>query len=420
MFSYSLLVTSLLLLFHFLAFCSHSQTYTYNYNCVDADECEDETIITTSNIYCKGFRACFNSTLEADGSVFCTGDHGCRKATISGDSDVRCQSQFSCYESTISKVGYRMQVYGYDGVRSSTIYGDGTGSLMYVHSLTGARDSKTYKIPYILARGPWAFLDAEIYSTDLTNLTVILQGYYSGSSLDIYCYDGSTCEVECGNAPGCRNTYIYCYSGASCSYTCSSSCAYCPTIYNESSTTMTDYIKNEFSEQYGINTFSEWVDAYQQEKDSVHRIVMNNKIDEIQEKQIKMYGDSIADYGDKEYFEWRENYYLNNIYSKWFAKYHQEYRDDAEKEDNELDYQESPKFFAFEDPSFGHNVNNKQSAVTLESILNMNNLLFIIVGVVITVGIEKLLGRNKDKRVKSATYGATNADGVTSESAALL
>jgi len=155
--------------------------------CTDANECGND-VISTEEAYCFGYESCANSSISSGDLVDCFGYLSCYDSVISGASETMCDGLNGCYGTAIQTAS--INNYGYEACKFCSVKPEGT------------------------------------------ELNVYNYGYFSGEYMDVYCYNGDTCTIDCGSAGGCYELYFYCYSGATCSYKCDEDPdQYCPTIY---------------------------------------------------------------------------------------------------------------------------------------------------------------------------------------------
>ena len=169
--------------------------------------------------------------VESNSTVYCDSYEGCNRANISNVELVHCGGEFGCYETSI---------YTVDTIICSGSY---SCNFAQIHNPTTvystARFSLTYARIYTHEYNCDSLTDSTSIEPYLNIMTVRLLAETTANGLNVYCYYGNLCNIECEMSDACVDTYIHCFTGAICNVTCYSDDSNCPQIFYNNSRSIT-------------------------------------------------------------------------------------------------------------------------------------------------------------------------------------
>lgn len=148
---------------------------------------------------CNNYQQCKGATVTSGG---CYGYSACQSATITAGT-AQCRGMYACSSATIT---------------SSTVY------------CWGESGCNAAKIKAVTVQG-WGYnsLNSADVEPKANALSVTLNGYKAGTNLDIRCYEGDVCTIDCRPTEGCISVKAYCFKNSQCNIKCGDKC---PQLYS--------------------------------------------------------------------------------------------------------------------------------------------------------------------------------------------
>lgn len=155
-------------------------------------------------MHCRGSHSCGKASVAlTSGEIHCAGENSCADINHMNGSNITCTSTTSCIYSDITIID------------ETNITSTSAGILECAADFSCALSTVSNAMEAIVyVGGAYAAYNSIITSPGKAivngyDLTIILDGYYSGYNLTIYCKPSDSCYIECyGN--GCVNTMIDC------------------------------------------------------------------------------------------------------------------------------------------------------------------------------------------------------------------
>ena len=266
-------------------------------DCADKLSCYQDDI-EEDYIYCEGYYSCYEAELVADQDAFLDGCRAGQEAEVVAENDIYCGGYCGCFTGFTLSQGdticdglygcYNNELYsskdfyllGYRATTAAEIYGNGTSDEDNVYALglyAGLYSILDYA-SNIYAYGMGSMYFADVFTTDVSDFTMVNYGRYATNYGQLYCSHKTTCYVYCRDT-GCynfevrvaRKSYVYVY-------------------YEDSS------CDSELSVITAISSDDEmeWQEMYQQRKKMKRQARKEFK---------KKYGRDILEYSSKEYEE---------------------------------------------------------------------------------------------------------------------
>ena len=219
-------------------FVYYCQSTTY---CDDEDECAYDTL-SNDDIWCRGYQSCYGSDLTCSDDCWCIGYQGCYYGDVTSSDETYCDGGYGCARADLN-IGDNLYCDGELGCYYATVdYSD----YMFCNGDWACYASDVYDTNRIYNGGYYSGYGQDIDTDGISTFYLYQRGYYSGYGLDLTCDDDSTCYVYCTSNTGCYGLDMYCYGD--CSYSCDSDCDSCPTLYDYSSSDISQETKNSWDE----------------------------------------------------------------------------------------------------------------------------------------------------------------------------
>ena len=170
------------------------------------------TISGYDEVKCFGEGSCYVNNIDDCVEVKCHADFACYNAKISNVVLMTCSGHQSCYEADISTVtGSIFECDGHEACRQATI---DNAAQLDIHGNNSLVNGNVSNVDVVNVYGYRALEGAIIDNDGLTELTVNLYGYYSGSGGTITCKHDSgvdICNINCISNTGCSGLSLNCY-----------------------------------------------------------------------------------------------------------------------------------------------------------------------------------------------------------------
>ena len=217
---YETLITTTVLLV-----CSQSDSI----HCEEENVCAGSNLTTTSSedpVYCDAWKSCIGSTISSREDLWCSGAFSCFNShKIFVSDDLRCRGVDSCANINHITVGTQntgteplFECMAANACRNSML--QATNYILLCHAESSCQDSIIVHTPTIVIDAQFAAINSIINSTSIyTNqMTVLLDGYYSGYNLTIICNDGYNCDIICFGITSCIALNVDCKDGSNCQF----------------------------------------------------------------------------------------------------------------------------------------------------------------------------------------------------------